>query len=206
MSVRRSLTLAVRDQLRAAVVYGGLALDVSECEVMADGKPPPGCGIKFAAVHQGPRRNRLLTGDESEFGCMVTLSWKTSAPFDRIGTAEIEVVDGLDDFADSVWNCIFAHQWGVDPTGVMNKADQYLAARTSDPLADPPDYYQWVEALYPQDMTVPQPVREEWFNATRTGHQTRGSQYAETMQFCGFSVAITFGGAKRIQRLEDAGA
>ena len=202
MSVRRSLTLAVRDQLRATVLNGGLALEVDECEVMADGKPPPGCGIKFAAVHQGPRRNRLLTGDESEFGCMVTLSWKTSAPFDRIGTAEIEVADGLDDFADSVWHCIFARQWGVDPTGVMNKADDYLLSAALPGSS----YYQWVEALYPQDMGLPTPVREEWFNATRTGHQTRGSQYAETMQFCGFSVAITFGGAKRIQRLGDAGA
>ena len=199
MSARRSLTWAVRDQLRATVVDGGLALTAAECDVMADGKPAPGCGKTFVSIHQGSRSNNWLSGDESEFGVNCTCTIRTNAPFDRIGTAEIDALDGLDDLGDAVWNCIFAHQWGVSPTGVMNKANLYLASINAS-------NYFWTEALYPATMTEAQPVREEWFQATRTAAQGRGSvsYTAEAMQFCGFQLSIRFAGAKRMQVLSDA--
>lgn len=119
MSARRSLTLAIRDQLKDSTANGGLGLTVQTCEVQFDGRPPPLCGQWFYAVHQNPRTNQLLTGDQSTFGAQVTISARSEQPFDRLGTDQVELVNGLDDRADAVWNAIFAHQWSPQTVTIV---------------------------------------------------------------------------------------
>ena len=175
MSARRSLTLAIRDQLRDTVLNGGLAIPSSSCEVMGDGRPPPIAGTTFYAVHQGGRTKiglaTLDSGAASRFGAYLTITSRTQGPFDRIGTAELDIANGLDDLADAAWNCLYAHQWSNGATiGVMTRANAFL----------PVGSYPWLEPLYPTDQTSPQPVTPDWFSASEAQQHKAGAAYQET--------------------------
>lgn len=199
MSARRSLTTAVRDQLRDTVLNGGLAIPASDCDVMGDGRPAPNCGKWFYAVHQGSRSNQWLLGDESTFGVNVTISGRANEPFDRIGTNLVDLLNGLDDKADAVWTCIFAHQWtGQIPgtVGVMTRANTILSA--------PESSYGWTEALYPTSMTEPQPVTPDWFSASEAQQHKKQAAWGEKMPFVGLRITINFMGAKRLMNNADA--
>lgn len=200
----RSLTLAVRDMLRAPVIKNGLAIDPNDCDVTFDGRPNPDCGKMFFAVHHGQRTNQLLTGDESMFSVDVTISARANVSFDRIGPALVDWANGVMAWADKVWKCLFRNQWGVDPLGVMNRANEYLIPTAGGEV--PPDAYQWTEALYPSRMSQGQPVRPDWFSATEEQQTQRRIGTSNTMPFCGLTVVVSFTGAKRIQRLTDLDA
>lgn len=208
MAGSRSLTLAVRDQLRATahatnIVGYGLGIASSDCDVTFDGRPNPDCGKLFFAVHHGRRTNQLLTGDESMFSVSVTISGRANEPFDRIGPNLLDWANGVMAWGDRVWACLFGNQWGVEATpGVMYRANRYL----------PPSSYPWTEALYPTSMSEAQPVRPDWFSATEDqGQPSRGRgsiqpQRGNTVPFVGLTIRIELTGAKRIQRLDDIGA
>ena len=187
----------MRDFLRAPLASNGLNLATSMCEAMLDGRPAPLAGKWFYAVHQGPRSNNLLTGDASTFGVQVTITGRANEPFDRLGTDHVELVSGLDDRADAVWNAVFRNQWGVTPPGVMNIANTYLPASS----------YPWVEALYPTGMTVAEPVRADWFSSSdELQGRGKGNAYAgASLPFVGLKIVVSFGGAVRAQNLNDAG-
>lgn len=214
MAGSRSLTLAVRDQLRAAappagtVSYAGYGLGLANenCDVTFDGRPNPNCGKIFVAVHHGRRNNQLLTGDESMFGVDVTISARANEPFDRIGPNLVDWAYGVMAWGDKVWAVIFGNQWGNSPLGIMNRANQYLIPASGDSIPD--DAYGWTEALYPTGMSQAEAVRADWFSATED-QQMQGqnrSYRGNTMPFVGLKVVVTCTGAKRIQRLDDIGA
>lgn len=207
----RSLTLAVRDYLcrdkppSGTYTYaGGYGLGLTktrDCDVTFDGRPHPGCGKLFFAVHHGRRQNNLLTGDESSFGVNVTISARANEPFDRIGTHLIDWADGVMAWANRVWSCIFANQWGSSPLGVMNLANTYLPGWSTS------DTYGWTEALYPVLINEAQPVRADWFSASEEQPQNRARiPSSGTMPYAGLAVTVQFVGAKRLQRLDDLGA
>lgn len=204
MSARRSLTTAVRDFLRSSPTVGGLGLDTSLVEVMGDGSPAPSAGQWFYAVHQGPRSNQLLTGEGSSFGVSITISARTEAPFDRIGTDQIDVMSGLDDRGEDVWNAVFAGQWRGDGFGIMNRANAIL--QTAFPGGTP---YLWTEALYPSNMGVPEPIGPTWWNAEEDSYQAMsraGKSIGTTgmARYCGFRMVISLTGAMRFQELGDS--
>jgi hypothetical protein len=198
MSARRALTTAVRDHLRQSVVDGGLAIPAHSCDVMFDGRPPANCGKWFYAIYQGPRSNRWLSGDQSEFGVNITITARANEPFDRIGTALVDWATGLDDRADAVWQNIFSHQWTGATTGIMNRANTLLTGW--------PDTYGFTEALYPTNMSNAQPVREDWFSATDRQQHKLGGSWNDRMPFCGLTITIQLMGAVRLQNNSDAGA
>lgn len=202
MAASRTLTLAVRDQLRAAAppnfasdyVGYGLGLTAAQCEVMFDGRPMPNAGDLFFAVHHNRRQNQSLTGDSSNFAVDVTISMRCVRPFDRVGPEQIDVSDGLEAWADRVTACVWANQWGTSPLGIMNRANNYL----------PSGSYPWVEALYPTGNPQPQPQQEAWFNAAND--QTSQRRQGGTMPFVGMSIVVSLVGAVRYQRPGDTGA
>lgn len=202
MSARRSLAIAVRDRLRMTTAQGGLALTSAQCEVMFDGRPAPSCGDLFFAVHQGRVTNRPLDqgGDASTFGTFVTITSRTKVPFDRVGTDQLDVANGLDDWAEKVWFCIYKNQWDGDGNeeqlGVMNAADATLGANV----------YHWTEALYPTDISLAEPVRADWFSATEQSWAKGGANQQNVAPFVGLKIVVTFQGAVRMQELTDGGA
>lgn len=83
---QRALMLAVRDQLRKPKDLGGCNLAPNECEVQFDGMPPPSCGGRYVAIHEGDWRGNPGEGDLDEsFGVDVTFTFRVMGPKDRIG-------------------------------------------------------------------------------------------------------------------------
>lgn len=78
-----ALLYAVRDGIRAA----GMNYGIAECEITADGKPPPRFGNYFAAVHGG----KSHPGKDNDnnlyelFDFSVTLTMRVTVPLDRAG-------------------------------------------------------------------------------------------------------------------------
>ncbi len=189
------------DQLRDTVAHGGLAISRDDSAIMADGRPAPMSGKYFYAVHQGSRTNNWLGGDESTFSALVTITARANEPFDRIGPELVDLIDGLDDKADAVWTCFFAHQWtGQIPgtIGVMTRANTYLENWGAT--------YGWTEALYPSVMSDPTPVQAEWLIATGREPHKVGTAWSKTGAFAGVIVEIRFVGANRLMNNADAGA
>lgn len=203
MAGSRSLTLAVRDQLMQpappnnATSYAGygLGLTAAQCAVTFNGKPNPDCGPLFFAVHHGARNNQSLNADLSYYSVEVTISARANQSFDRIGPNLVDWANGVMAWADRVFACVFANQWGVDPIGIMNRADEYL----------PPGSHRWKEALYPLSETQASMVRAEWFSATEE-QQTKQQNRGGAMPFVGLSVDVSLVGAMRPQNLTDMGA
>lgn len=200
-SARRSLVYAIRDQLRAPCAEGGLALG-ELCEVMVDGRPQPNAGKRFYAVHHGMRTNDWKIGDASAFANFVTLTERVNEPFDRLGTDHLDVLDGLDNEAERVWDCIYQHQWDSQyiqgHTGIMNRANRILCGDAKK------EVYEWTEALFPTQMGVPTPVRADWFSARGQQPHKVGNQYAQTQMFCGITIQIVLSAAYRYRNMADA--
>lgn len=202
MSARRSIDFAIRDQLTDTVANGGLALPAGVCRVMTDGRPPADAGQYFYAIHDTDRQNGWLLGDKSTSGTFITISSKTSVPFDRIGTDQMDLVDELNDKAEDVFQNLFTHQWSFTDSlmvlnpGVMNRANTYLRGW--------PDCYGWLEASYPVYMSLPQPQRADWWSGTEYNHSKVGQQYSQGMQFCGLSIQIRMSNAVRMQGNSDS--
>lgn len=76
-----ALLYAVRDAIRAA----GFNYGIAECEIMADGHPPPRCGNVFVAVHGGRSNNEAARNLDERFGFTVTLTMRVTIPLDRVG-------------------------------------------------------------------------------------------------------------------------
>lgn len=76
-----ALLFAVRDGIRASSMGYG----VPECEIMADGHPPVGCGNIFIAVHEGTSRSTARRNLDEYFSFLVTLTMRVSLPLDRVG-------------------------------------------------------------------------------------------------------------------------
>lgn len=81
---RRALALAMRNLLRSLLSYQN-----HECETMLDGRPPPRCGPRFIAIHQGARRNEQEGSYEITVAISVTVSLRVNGPWDKLGVKEI---------------------------------------------------------------------------------------------------------------------
>ncbi len=80
-----ALLYAARDAIRAA----GFNYGVAECEITADGHPPPRCGNVFVAVHGGKSSNDAVRNLDERFGFSVTLTMRVVVALDRVGDQQI---------------------------------------------------------------------------------------------------------------------
>lgn len=78
-----ALLYAFRDGIRAA----GFNYGVKECEITDDGKPQPGCGNWFVAIHGGRTRpgNANSRNLDELYDFSVTLTGRVTVPLDRVG-------------------------------------------------------------------------------------------------------------------------
>lgn len=184
----RALRLAVRNQLKAAVVSGGLALTYKECEVMLDGRPPPRCGERFVSVHGGGIDNQQTHCLEESYWLNVTVTMRLPRiPFDKIGTDLIDKAStGFDVFCRQVWIAVH-HDCNDDR---IIRAANILLGAAADGHSSIDGF---VEPLAAQSFGDNQVVGPEWFHADPTQDGAMEAGLARTLRF---------GGAKMYQSLE----
>lgn len=156
-----ALLFAVRDALRGA----GFGYGTHQCEVMADGMPPPSCGKLFVAVHEGPSRNAVMNYLDEYFSFMVTLTMRVDVPPDRVGdtllarkVARTPGPNGQPSFnARAEQLRSFLHMaWGV-----IQDANTLLVS--FEPSANA--VYGFCEPAHFAGMEKPHFVTGEWFSA-----------------------------------------
>ena len=187
------------EQLCDTVANGGLGLIPNQqVAVMMDGRPMPSMGRYFVSIHDGDRTNNWLMSDKSYYTLNVTISALAQQPFDRLGPDLIDMQNGLDDYGDSIWQCIFSNQWDAQyisgHIGIMARANAQLAGW--------PNNYQWVEALYPQNIGPATPRPESWFLASSQRVQSKAGAN-KSAPYAGLSLTIRFAGAVRITNQAD---
>lgn len=177
---QRTLALAVRDRIRAAL---GLTQDA--VEVMLDGMPPPWCGEQFIAVHPGEWFGQSDDDDLDErVGISVTVTRRSPyAPQDEQG---VEVWSRAQDGLDVTLRKVVA---AVHKSyAVMNAANALLPTSTTAGVG--PDGY--VEPLLFLGGGRPEPKGPEWFSAEGYDGPGRTAN-------AGVAQTLTFGGARRVQ-------
>ena len=189
----RALRLAVRNQLKAAVLSGGLALTQKECEVMLDGRPPPRCGERFVSVHGGTCTLRAegdpaLDLDET-YTLLVTVTMRLPrVPFDRIGPDLIDKASsGLDVFCQSVKVCVHKD---ADDNRIIRAANILLGA-DADGHSGIDGFVEPLRFLGHGDDQVKGP---DWFHADPDADGG--------VVEAGLARVFRLGGARKIQSLE----
>jgi hypothetical protein len=168
-----ALLLAVRDRLRAA-----LSLGAHECEVQPDGYPHPAAGEVFYAVHPGYVNQDLDTCMDESYEVKVTITAKTGqAPLDRWGTRILTLAStGLYARAEAVRALLHMNET------VRASANTTIGAQDNG----------FTETLRYRGMGPPTPRGPEWFSAED-----------ESVPPAGLSLELTFGGARRVQVIEE---
>lgn len=177
-----ALTRAVRDQLKAAAP-DGLALLLTQCEVMADDRPPPRCPNTFYAVHgQATEAGIYSMAVWENYNINVTISVRLMASFDRIATDEMLATGAaFYERSDDVRACLMA-QW----VSVLNRANAYVGVNDLSATT----HRRFIEPLvYTGTDGNPRLVGGSWF---------WGDPKHEN---CGLRQTIRFHGAKCIQDL-----
>lgn len=189
-----ALLYSVRDGIRSA----GFNYGAAECEIMADGHPPPRCGNVFVAVHGG----RSSPGKDNErnlyelFGFSITLTMRVTVPLDRVGDQQIAKnlrlvpinqtqgfnvkLEQLRAYLHSNWKIT------VLQNQIPNSANDNIVAWTLGTS------YGFVEPAKWKGQDTPRLVGSEWFEATsQNGEETEDS--------IGIVSEMRFDGAKRMQ-------
>lgn len=155
-----ALLHAVKDNLRREVP----GWTPANCEVMADGQPPPYSGDWFAAIHQAGSRSTMMNALDERFDFSVTLTVKVGGvPLDRVGNKLLAVPLARDLALKTGWNAraeqirAFLHMaWGV-----LQEANTLLS--TWEPGNIP--VYGFCEPAHFAGMDMPYLVGGEWFAA-----------------------------------------
>lgn len=180
---QRALLLAVRNVLRLQPP-AGLGLANGQCEVMFDGQPPPNCGELFAAVHPGDWQATDVEGIDERYGFDITVTVRVGkVPRDEIGLNALVGPTGksLDDWLEKIRALLH----------LDNQADQVLSSANmiigagANGFVEPPRF---------RGASLPEPRGPEWFLAEAHSHGP--------MPPVGLSQTLTFGGARRVQRME----
>lgn len=174
-----ALHFAVRDQLRLPSPEG-LGLRDIECEVMADGRPPPRCGDYFVSVHGAPSRRGLFhSGFTDEYiGVEVTVTRRINVPFDRLGTEVVdEAARGVNAKVNQIVALLERQRYAV-----MTLANETIGSTFNE--TDTPRGF--IEPLYYQDSEKAKIVDASHFMSVE-------------QRLSGVIVNIRFAGARRIQ-------
>lgn len=188
-----ALLLSCRDVLRARPgqtppELSGLGLSAVQCDCNFDGQPTPICGELFVAVHPLSWTANDTEGLDEFYDIGITITVRMSVvPSDRQTTVtplssifgktmaqQLERIRALLHL-DSVQD-----QW-------LNRANYYIDQLGSGGSG-------FVEPPRLRSVDLPQPRGAEWFSATR--------DVSGQVLPCGLSQQMTFGGARRAQRME----
>lgn len=176
---RRLLRLAVRDNLREK--FGWTEL---ECDTMPDGRPKPAAGEIFVAVHGGQWTGRDIdSGLDEEIGFEVTITRRLGfSPMDQWNREVVEgLKDGLEVLAEQVRAYLHMNQQ------IRITANEFISAeRTARGFTEVQRFRSCGDA---------EERGPDWFNALDFD---TGGRHANA----GLTMTLTFGGARRIQRLE----
>lgn len=168
----RALALGTRDYLRSV-----LSLDSTNSEVCIDGQPPAFAGEWFYAVHPGGWRHQSSGDDHPDevYSLSVTLTTRGGrAPFDRWWTEILALADtGLLARAEAV-------------RAKLHLNYSAMAEWNTNIAGEGVTVAGFVEPLRFESCTAPQRRGPSWFH----GKGARDS---------GFSLTLSFGGARRIQ-------
>lgn len=175
MSVEALLD-AVRDRIRNACRYAD-----DQCDVQPDGSPPPDAGEVYVSVHPQGFRNEddyaHALNEVVEIGVTLTMraAW---LPVDRQGNQMVaKASTGLYARAEAIRAAV--HMDYVS----MNAANTTIGASENG----------FVEPLKFRSCSAPQLKGPDWFNAEGQG----GDPAA------GWAVELQFGGARRVQVIEE---
>ncbi len=171
------LASAVRDHLQS--VFG---LGADSCEVGFDGRPKPGAGELYLAIHEGAWLDKSGDYDlHEEYQIAITVTMRMGfAPKDRWGIAVWTAPDGLD----------------VQMRKVITAIHHNLLLRVaaSDGLNGGRYFATPLFLLRPPDK--PQPQGPDWFSAPIPESDT---QIAE----CGVSQTAVFGKCQLCQAIDE---
>lgn len=177
---QRALLLAVRDYLR-----NNVPLALAECQVQFSAAPPPNCGERFVAVHQGYWRGiEPLEGLQEEYGISVTVTMRAAkVPKDELGANLLVGPTGksLDELLERIRALLHKDK---GPYPVLALANTTIGAGANG----------FVEPLVFRDGGQCQEKGPSWFSAS--ANQATGAAV------CGLAQTLTFGGAKRYQTVE----
>ena len=150
-----ALLHAVKD----AIIAGDFDYGKTACDVRDGGEPPPRCGDKFVAVHQGDSSSDMQNALNELFSYSVTLTMRVTVPLDRIGDSllakKVAREIGFNRRCEALRS--FLHMnWTV-----LGEANTLLCELAND------DYlvYGFCEPAMYASMELPQFVGGEWFGA-----------------------------------------
>ncbi len=183
-----ALLYAVRDNL---IKNSGLQLSLATCQVMASGEPPPRCGKTFVAVHGDATETSSETDNKLEeyFGFTLTLTWRITLSFDRIGDQEIAVnlrKNGFNRWCENLR--AYCHMaWGI-----LQDANVNIAAWAPEGQGS---VYGFNEPARYKGMSKPRLVGSDWFAA-------EPPEEGRDMEF-GIVSDLRFEGARRFQAIAE---
>ncbi len=170
-----ALLQATRDAIR-----GKYNLSDMECEVCPDGRPVPGCGQQFFAVHPGSVENQSGPEDvhvDELFSFNVTATFRIGfSPQDRIGVSLMLEKAGPLAIARNMALAV------VNMSYSLMDAANVIVGDSANGFIKPPVYL---------GMTWQGPKGPDWF-------------FAEDETECGVAVEVRFGRARRVQYIEAA--
>lgn len=195
---QRCLLLAVRDRLRQSPTDGGLGLPAAFCEVMFDGQPPPSmAGEYWVSVHEGPCSVEDVEGLSEIIGVNVTVTVRTGkVPQDRMGINALVGPTGqsLDELLEKIKAALHKDPGPRSATDDSEYPVLALANAYIDRFLGASNAF--VEPLVLQDLGRSEPKGPDWFSCDYDGSDGR-------LPPVGLARTLTFGGAKRVQVIEE---
>lgn len=171
-----ALLFSVRDAIRGA----GFGYGVPQCDTMPTGKPKPGMGNLFVAVHQGASKSDMDNALDEYFGFRVTLTMRVNVPWDRVGDQLLAVETARETGFNRRCEQLraFLHMnWGV-----LQDANNYLVTLSPDASV----VYGFCEPARYRGMEQATFQTGEWF-ASEEGEDV------------GLKSELTFEDARRLQ-------
>lgn len=171
----RALRLAAKAHLVTQ-----LSLGSGVCDVTIDGRPLMICGQRFVAVHAGDWSNASNESLDELVGLQVTITDRVGVtPFDRHGVEELEKAQtGLETYAEAVVAAIHMDY------ALMNAANALISASIAGVT-------KFVQPLFFRFGERPRYRDGTWFGADPPDADA------------GVSITLTFGDARRVQKVED---
>lgn len=188
-----ALLMGCRDILRAPKApqqsgLTGLGLSNLQCDINFDGQPVPACGELFVCIFPGAWMVSDAEGLDESFDINITVTVRMSVlPSDRqTAVTPLSSLGGkamaqkLEEIRALLHLDNVQDQW-------LQRANFYLGALEGAGGA-------FVEPPRLRGIAAPQAQGPEWFSAER--------DVAGQILPCGLSQTMTFGGARRVQRIE----
>lgn len=149
------------------------------CEITVDGKPPPVCGQRFVGIHAGDWSNSANESLDERVSVQVTITDRIGVfPFDRQGAEALDKAKtAIETFAEAVVSAMHA---SYDVLNAANTLIEGTVTKFVEPLrfrfGERPTYRDGI-----------------WFGGD------------DPDQGAGLSITLTFGDARRVQKIEDIG-